>query len=1016
MKRSFLYLSLLALAVACQREEFDYPPAPDPLPQATRLHLEAGKPDPEGEATKTYWTGSTIEWSAGDAIQLGFTANGSWGPAIYPSEELDAAAATAHFEVDAVQSGSAPYRFYTVYPSAAASSYSAGSHTVALTLPAAQTPVRNGGILSFDPAADLLYGVSRDSYDSWPDVGAIPINWSRLVALGNVTLKNLPASFATETVQKVTLTFQRGTAIAGSFTLDLEDGSLSPDEAGNVITLDGKNLAVADGKLELWFTMAPATVSSLGVIVETDKAFYSRAVGGISKEFLQNARNILGVSMSGAVRTEKSFQLVTEAPDDWSGEYLIGYDGNFFAGKGDGNYATFEELTVTDNTVSYTNGNAYKVVIANEGGSNYSIKYADSRKYVGYKIGGNTLNFSDSVENNYYKWTLNIDKGTTTIRNVGSDSYYLQWNNDSRYYRFSAYTGSQKDVSLYRFGSATGAGVPTFSLLKDEIDIAYTGGAHAETGVYSLVNGADADIRLYYDDTVFSGVSVSGGTLNFTMTANDSDDPREETIVLLYADEMQLVTVTQAARPSRYVQVTASLDDWSGRYLIGYLTDATHAEVLTGKDDSNNWGGHTTLSVSDGAIAYADGSSYEVTFTKVATNQYSMSIGDVNLYYDSSSSSNQLHFGGSANDGQYYWSFSYDDSKVTITNVTTYERKLYYNISYPRFACYTGTGSSVKDIVLFRLTGSSGSGGSGGSGGGSGESANGGVGYLDCYEVPKLTTLNGSSTSGTNSDRDDIWYRYYTSSASRQVATHTFTHPSTSRKTRNYTVLFDETKYAPVWTAHAMHKALWPDNNAGRNDSWGNDPAIDLTQQGGLDNAGSVGYSRGHLVASNYRQSSVKQNKQTFYRTNQAPQWQDSFNSGVWSSLEEDVAKNSPAVGSRDTLYIVTGVLYEESWYTANPSKPRTLKSGSLNVPIPTHFYKCIMKCSFRGDGTMSAARGIAYIMSNEAHTGGIKYYDASFVTTIDAVETRAGFDFFPNVPADLQNAAEATATALWTY
>ena len=28
----------------------------------------------------------------------------------------------------------------------------------------------------------------------------------------------------------------------------------------------------------------------------------------------------------------------------------------------------------------------------------------------------------------------------------------------------------------------------------------------------------------------------------------------------------------------------------------------------------------------------------------------------------------------------------------------------------------------------------------------------------------------------------------------------------------------------------------------------------------------------------------------------------------------------------------------------------------------------------------------------------------------------RAGFDFFPNVPADLQNAAESAATALWTY
>lgn len=284
MKKSFILLPLLALAaLACQREEFDmpYPPAPDPLAETVSLRLEAGKPEPAGPETKTYWTGETIRWGAGDAIGLAYTANEVWGAALYPSEALTAAAETAHFDVTVSKSGSAPYRFYAVYPSAAASSYSAGAHTVSLTLPSAQTPVNNGGVRSFDPAADILYGVSSSSYDTWPDVDAIPIQWDRLVAHGNVTLKNVPAAMGSETIEKVTLTFQRGTAIAGSFTLDLADGTLSPDEAGNVITLDGTNLAVADNKLELWFTMAPATVSSLGVIVETDQAYYSRAVGNL---------------------------------------------------------------------------------------------------------------------------------------------------------------------------------------------------------------------------------------------------------------------------------------------------------------------------------------------------------------------------------------------------------------------------------------------------------------------------------------------------------------------------------------------------------------------------------------------------------------------------------------------------------------------------------------------------------------------------------------------------------------
>lgn len=277
-------------------------------------------------------------------------------------------------------------------------------------------------------------------------------------------------------------------------------------------------------------------------------------------------------------------------------------------------------------------------------------------------------------------------------------------------------------------------------------------------------------------------------------------------------------------------------------------------------------------------------------------------------------------------------------------------------------------------------------------------------GYLGCYEVPDVSgILNGSATSGNLSSRDDIWYRYYTNNEKRQIAVHTFTHPTSGKKTRNYTILYDENNYAPLWTAHAMHSSVWPDEGVGRNEDWRNDPAIDLTQQNGLDNAGTVGYSKGHLVASNYRQSSVEQNKQTFYNSNQAPQWQNSFNSGVWSSLEEKVAANAPS-GS-DTLYVVTGVLYEGSI--------STLPSGSLNVRIPSHFYKCLMKCTFNGSHVCTAAAGIAYIYTNAAHTGA-KYNDAEFVTTIDAVEQRTGFVFFSNVPTNLQAAAKGTATPLW--
>lgn len=269
--------------------------------------------------------------------------------------------------------------------------------------------------------------------------------------------------------------------------------------------------------------------------------------------------------------------------------------------------------------------------------------------------------------------------------------------------------------------------------------------------------------------------------------------------------------------------------------------------------------------------------------------------------------------------------------------------------------------------------------------------------YLNDYGMPDVSDLGLSlRQSGTNTARDDKWYSINTSNSNRQIAVHT------CDETVNYVVMYDGSRYAPLWTAHTMNTTYWPDNNATRENNWISDPAISLTQISGLDDNST--YSRGHFVASSYRKSSQNQNAQTFYYTNKAPQYQDGFNNGVWSSLEERVKTMAPN-GSTTMLYVVTGVLYEGTL--------TYMSKGSLNVPIPSHFYKCIMKCTLNGSGTVTAAQGIAFVYTNVSHTGE-KYYDSAYVTTIDAIEARAGFDFFAKVPASLQNAAEANKNHSW--
>ena len=261
-------------------------------------------------------------------------------------------------------------------------------------------------------------------------------------------------------------------------------------------------------------------------------------------------------------------------------------------------------------------------------------------------------------------------------------------------------------------------------------------------------------------------------------------------------------------------------------------------------------------------------------------------------------------------------------------------------------------------------------------------------GYLDCYEMPAIS----GATYGEKGTESQVgpWWNYTTSNSKQKVVSHAFTYGG--KQLRNYTALIDADKKAPLWSAFVMHSGAYPDNNAGRNDSWRDDPAIPSSwQQGGVSN-----YSRGHLVASNYRQVSVAANKQTFYHTNQAPQYQNGFNDGVWNSMEQAIKANAPSSAS-DTLYVVVGVLYENN-------------NTSDGIPVPSHFYTCLMKCSFSG-GAMTAAKGCAYIFTNEAHNGE-KYGDA--ITTIDAIESRAGFDFFANVPTSLQNTAEGQSASLW--
>ena len=262
--------------------------------------------------------------------------------------------------------------------------------------------------------------------------------------------------------------------------------------------------------------------------------------------------------------------------------------------------------------------------------------------------------------------------------------------------------------------------------------------------------------------------------------------------------------------------------------------------------------------------------------------------------------------------------------------------------------------------------------------------------WLGHYEIPATDVSLSSGQISHDTENEGfgstIAYIYNPSVSTRRIVTHTFSY--NGKEVSNYTMLFDKDKKCALWAAFEMDTIDHPDNNVGRNDgTWKSDPAIDPDWQ----MKGSYGdsYTRGHQVASNDRQTTKVGNQQTFYYSNMTPQ-SSSLNNGLWNTHEQKVQGLQEKLTEYQRIYVVTGPVFESGY-----------SSTSDGYPIPTKYYKCLMKCTFDEDGNMTAAVGAGYIFTHAE--------PSRTDTTIDAVEELTGFDFFANVPDKFETNAEKT-------
>lgn len=149
-------------------------------------------------------------------------------------------------------------------------------------------------------------------------------------------------------------------------------------------------------------------------------------------------------------------------------------------------------------------------------------------------------------------------------------------------------------------------------------------------------------------------------------------------------------------------------------------------------------------------------------------------------------------------------------------------------------------------------------------------------------------------------------------------------------------------------------------------------------------------FDRGHM-APNYAIAihfGEEAQRETFLMSNISPQ-RHALNAGPWKEFEQRVATSYPARFGE--VWVVCGPLF-----TADPAR---LPAG---VAIPDAFYLIV------GDQVEGRLRVEAFILPQATEAGAAL---SRFRSSVDAIEARAGLDFFPDLPAEAQAALEARVT-----
>lgn len=244
---------------------------------------------------------------------------------------------------------------------------------------------------------------------------------------------------------------------------------------------------------------------------------------------------------------------------------------------------------------------------------------------------------------------------------------------------------------------------------------------------------------------------------------------------------------------------------------------------------------------------------------------------------------------------------------------------------------------------------------------------------------PESGLANWLELPAQNQESNGRYITHYTTIKGKQV--------------RNFTMFFDTNEKLAYWVAYP-HCEMYL-GSVGRTDAFRPDPSFANNQQM---TSTISGYDRGHQIPSGDRTATKEMNAQTFYYSNMTPQL-GGFNQRIWVDLETKVRTWTSGC---DTLYVVTGAVLKT--VGGNETVKRVQDKSGNSIAVPNYYFKVLLQLKLNG-GNNRSYKAIGFWFNHQANSGSVS---AANAVSVDDVERRTGFDFFTNLPEEIQNQLES--------